>query len=162
MTDTNLAKASLLLSAITTIVVLIATSFLRANIKSAQNDVKEAIKSAAIMEYGTEENYNLMKQVYSHPNIVQQQKDSLQSTLSSLGAAVQTDSTGTTNTPPAIQGVQADASGTMTEEQLASVRENAYVYGDENAKVTIIEYADPECPYCVLHHQAGTLHNLVD
>jgi protein-disulfide isomerase len=33
--------------------------------------------------------------------------------------------------------------------------------GDPDARYTVIEYSDLECPFCKKHHQNGTLKNLV-
>ena len=49
----------------------------------------------------------------------------------------------------------------MTPDQLANVTKDAYIVGDKNATITIIEYTDPECPYCILQHKNGVLKEMV-
>ena len=58
----------------------------------------------------------------------------------------------------AIQELQAQGSGN-TSQGPQTVDKNAFaireanVLGDKNAKVTIVEYADFQCPFCGRHHQ---------
>ncbi len=58
----------------------------------------------------------------------------------------------------AIQELQAQGSGNasqgpQTVDKNAFAIRDANVLGDKNAKVTIVEYADFQCPFCGRHHQ---------
>lgn len=45
----------------------------------------------------------------------------------------------------------------ITKEQLESIKKDAYVKGNSDAKITWLEYSDLECPYCAkLHATDGT------
>ncbi len=46
----------------------------------------------------------------------------------------------------------ADTGDAQTFTDVAKVSSNDYVRGDKNAKVTLIEYSDLECPYCKTFH----------
>ncbi|MDR2099674.1 MAG: DsbA family protein [Campylobacteraceae bacterium] len=41
------------------------------------------------------------------------------------------------------------AGGNKTELDSVLIREHSYILGDENAKVTVVEFFDPACPACV-------------
>lgn len=152
MENSTLQKVSILLSAITTIVVLIATWSIRG-----------AIVDTAALQFGGVENYKLARQLYTNETVVNQQKASLEEALQNVGASAGTTGTPTNNQQPTTaQPANSDGAGTLTPDQLTALRKDAYVVGNENAKITIVEYADPECPYCVMHHQNNTIGGLVE
>ena len=156
MSNSSLPKITALLAAITTLVVLISARW-----------INSAIQQGFALQFGGLENYKLAKQLYSSPKVIDQQKTSLQQALDSLKDQPANNAAGTptTNQQPtdntATNGAKVDATGTLTPEQLASVKKDAYIVGDKNATITIIEYTDPECPYCIVQHKNGTLKGMV-
>ena len=48
----------------------------------------------------------------------------------------------------------------IDEESLKTIKDNSYIKGNSDAKITWIEYSDLECPYCAKLHNAGTVEAL--
>lgn len=46
--------------------------------------------------------------------------------------------------------------------KLKTIKDNSYIKGNADAKITWIEYSDLECPYCAKLHNAGTAEELAD
>jgi len=44
---------------------------------------------------------------------------------------------------------------------LAEIKENSYLKGNKDAKITWLEYSDLECPFCAKLHNSGTPEELV-
>lgn len=38
---------------------------------------------------------------------------------------------------------------TLSKDEIAKIKEGAYIEWDKNAKITIVEYSDLECPFCI-------------
>ena len=76
--------------------------------------------------------------------------------LSAMGANKKAATNSNTNSAAAAV---AD-SGEPTEVDLVPVSDADWVEGDRNAKVTIVEYSDLECPFCQRHHD--TLKQVVE
>ena len=49
----------------------------------------------------------------------------------------------------------------LTDDQYKSVFANTYVEGKAGAKLTIAEFSDFECPWCIRHFSAGTVKTLM-
>lgn len=147
MSNETRPKVAALLAGIATLVVLITARFLYG-----------AIEQGFALQFGGVENYKIAKQLYTHPTVVEQQKNSLDAALKGVesGKAPTQDNTAQQPSSP-----NTDASGTLSADKLASVKDYPYVLGNKDAKISIIEYSDPECPYCVYHHQNGTIDSLV-
>lgn len=153
MSNSTLTKITALLAAITTVVVLITARW-----------INSAIQQGFALQFGGVQNYKLAKQLYSSPKVIEQQKASLQQALDSVKDQPANNAAGTTTQPTEETGNNAtkvDGSWTLTPDQLASVKKDAYVVGDKNAAITIIEYTDPECPYCIMQHKNGVLKQMI-
>lgn len=155
MSNSLLTKITALLAAITTLVVLISARW-----------IHSAMQEGFALQFGGLQNYKLAKQLYSTPTVIEQQQKSLQQAIDSVKnqpadgtTTAPTDQQPTDNT--ATNGVKVDATGTLSAEQIASVTKDAYIVGNKDATITIIEYTDPECPYCVVQYQNGTLKGMV-
>lgn len=99
------------------------------------------------------ENYQKLKQLYNSDRFATAQQQQIQSALSQGGTAQPTQQADTQEEFP---------SGQLTAAQITQIKQGAFVDGNENAKVTIIEYSDPECPFCIRHHNDGTIKNIMD
>lgn len=63
------------------------------------------------------------------------------------------------NQPPSAQA-QAPAGPTTDQlEKMKPITKDDHILGDPNAPVKIVEFSDPECPFCKMFH--GTMHQVV-
>ena len=62
---------------------------------------------------------------------------------------VGTDATGETVTP--------QTNAIFSKEEISAMLKNQVIHGPENADVLMIEYTDPECPYCQRQYQYGSI-----
>jgi protein-disulfide isomerase len=123
------------------------------------------MEDIASMQFGGRENYALAKQLFTSEKFKEQQKQQLQSAVDQLSktpdAPAQEEAKPTDNQP----APQADSGqfpgGTLTKDQLAAIKKDAVVEGDKGAKVTIVEYSDLECPFCIRHHNDETIENVI-
>ena len=45
----------------------------------------------------------------------------------------------------------------LSQDELASIKKDAYIEGNKSAKITLIEYSDLECPFCIRQFKEGTI-----
>lgn len=83
-------------------------------------------------------------------------------TLEDKIAALEKGTPDTTNNPQANANPepQAAASKTLDSEERAAILKDSYVEGNKGAKITLIEYSDLECPYCIMQYKNGTVGKL--
>lgn len=123
-----------------------------------KNYVDQAIEKNEAMKVGGEENYEKLMQLYSSDWFKSAQKQQIESALSQgqgqWGAGADTQ---------ANAGAQQEEfpSGKLSDDQLTKIKEGAYVMGDKDAKISIVEYSDPECPFCIRHYNDKTIENLM-
>ena len=131
------------------LVILIAISSTQLFLTLAPNTKNAFLKEVLLQhEYdkvGGKENYEviteLQKAFLVHPdnpqNIAAQKE-----ILAQLGGGTNTNQTQAT-TP---------TGNVLSNEQMANILENAVLEGNKDAPVVVVEYADLECPYCVVQH----------
>lgn len=150
MTQNGLQKAAVLLSLISVIVVILGVKI-----------VTNKMDTIASMQFGGAANYQTAQKLFTNPKFIEQQKKQLDNALQQIeGAptAAQPDAAKPdTTTPPKEEFI----GGTLTQDQIATLKKNAVVEGDAKAKYTIIEYSDPECPYCIRHFADGTIASVI-
>lgn len=49
----------------------------------------------------------------------------------------------------------------LTKDQIAGLKKDAFIQGNENAKITVVEYSDLECPYCKRLFDSKAIQNLL-
>ncbi len=53
-----------------------------------------------------------------------------------------------------------DKPKTITQDEILSIKKNAYIEWNENAKIMLVEYSDLECPYCIRQFQDWVIKKL--
>lgn len=48
----------------------------------------------------------------------------------------------------------------LSQDKIKSIVENAFFEGDKNADILVLEYSDPECPYCQKQYSNGVIEKL--
>lgn len=85
-----------------------------------------------------------------------------------------TTSTGTTDTTTTTTDTTTVATGTTTDtttpttvnttliDTIKTIKQEGYVKGNPDARFTILEYSDIECPFCKQHNANGTLNKVLE
>lgn len=107
---------------------------------------------------GGEENFEKVVQLYSSEGYKSQQKSAIDSALTQFGNAGANAPTPTANTTPTDTTTNG---GDDMKAELANIKKNAYIDGNPNARFTLLEYSDLQCPFCKRHHQNGTIAKLL-
>ena len=106
-------------------------------------------------------NLNKLKSIFASSGYVDAQSGYIAQMASQFDGSAKPTPTPT----PTAQAPKADDSqfpkATLTADQVANMKKWFAVSGPADAKVTIIEYTDPECPFCVRHTNAKTISDVM-
>ncbi len=105
---------------------------------------------------GGAENFAKVVELYSSEGYKSQQKTAIDGALAQFG--------GEGNPTPTVEAPTTDTAtngGDDMKSELANIKKNAYIEGNPNARLTVLEYSDLECPFCKRHHQNGTIAKLL-
>lgn len=154
MSEKIIHRVAILLSAISIIAVVLWVKV-----------VTSKMDAIASMQFGWPENYKLAKTLFTSDKFKEQQQKQLQWAIDQMAGtpAAPAQDEAQPDTKPVAQDDTAGQfpSGKLTPDQLAAVKKDVVVEWDKNAKVTIVEYSDPECPFCIRHYNDKTVANAV-
>jgi protein-disulfide isomerase len=138
--------------------------------------VQKAVNALEIQKVWGPENYALVQKIFASDKFKESQKTQLEWALAQIWAddwalqpsedndlVVDTASWDVTSWAAAPAAAEAAApADTLTPEVLASLKKDAYINGDANADITLIEFSDLQCPFCAKLHNQGTPKAIVE
>jgi len=92
-------------------------------------------------------------ELYQSPEFQKNMLQNIETSLEQIKGGVEP--TPTSNNPKAKS-----LNGKIESSQLQAIKKEAFIKGNPNAKITVIEYSDFQCPYCKKFHEDGTLEKL--
>lgn len=107
------------------------------------------------------DNFNKAKTLYALSGYKNAQSTSLDQAISSLNGTTPTPTpaaTGTAQQPSQPSQPEAQfPTSKLTADQVTAMKKWFAVEWDANAQISIIEYTDPECPFCIRHYNDKTI-----
>ncbi len=124
--------------------------------------VRSILKEQSILEMGGEENYNKMQAVYASSKYKEEMLAGYERVLESANKEViipklDEDGTNVAATPSSVP----QSHGVLTPDQISLIKKNAIIEGKKDAPLTIVEYVDPECPFCIKQYNDKTIENII-
>ncbi len=104
---------------------------------------------------GGKENYELITQAQRLQ--LEQQLPQIREFIKTGGKTGATTPTETTTTPSTSAEVKQ-----LSPDELAAIKKDAYIEGNQDALITVIEYDDLECPFCIRQYKEGIIQKIHD
>ena len=121
--------------------------------------VTHKMNTIAAMQFGWDKNYALAQKLFSSDKFASQQAQQLQSALDQVNGKAPTAAPSKQQAAAQKPTEETFPGGKLTPDQIATIKKDAFIEGDQKAKITIIEYSDPECPYCIRQFNDKTVEN---
>ncbi len=104
------------------------------------------------------ENFAAIMDFYKSDQYKQQQNESIPMLLEQMaGSEAWTNN----NQPPQAQE-PTQGQNSVSVEAINNILADGYIQGNTEARYTVLEYSDFECPFCKRHHDNGTIQALID
>lgn len=118
--------------------------------------IKSYITSLEAQKVGGMENYETLTKLYNSEGFKSAQKQQIEGAVSQMNGQQPSGET-------AVAATEKNEfpSGKLSQDQISKILAGTYVQGKEDAKITIVEYSDPECPFCIRHHNDKTIENVI-
>ncbi len=155
MKKENLTHVILIIVSVLTLV-LVGVQFF--GMKSYVND---AIENNEAMKVWGVENYAKLKELYNSAAFKTAQQQQIEGATAQMGWQQANAGQEWGTTAPSTAGQEEFPSGKLSADQLAKMKQGTYVLWKKDAKYTIFEYSDPECPFCIREHNDKTIENVM-
>ncbi len=117
-------------------------------------------ESIEIMKAGWPENFEKAKKLWNSDQYRTMMKSQLDSSLQQMWAS-NAPSQNNPTANPTQDSASTSPKWTLNQAQVQSLKKDTFIKGNPNAKITIIEYSDFQCPYCEKFHNDGVLDQIV-
>jgi protein-disulfide isomerase len=138
------------------VIALLIVSIL-SNIASAyyfSNQNFEKIMANEYSKFGGKANYELANQAQAIQ--LAQQIDQIKQFVEENKGKLPETKTNETDTKTDTNSPEATVKK-LTSDEIAAIKKDAFIEGNPEATITLIEYTDPECPYCIRQARSGVV-----